>query len=96
MPEENLNQFRRLVLQKSELHYTAEDGSNTTIPVARGLMSGLKMTSVIGSLANMIYREILLGPSHQLDVYQGDDAALVRPSLIQTVLDLQEYESEGL
>jgi len=45
------------------------------------------MTSVIGGLCNMIYKEILLDEKeadalNKLNVYQGDDAGLIRNDIL--------------
>lgn len=41
--------------------------------VGQGLMSGVKTTSIVGSLANYVYHMAILGKLDDNDMFAGDD-----------------------
>jgi len=73
-----------------------------------GLMSGLKLTSIIGGLCNKMYKDIICDKNIEVkrmtnnaqfsvkeeEIFQGDDAHLKRLSISECLEILQNYELE--
>lgn len=68
--------------------------------ITKGLMSGLKLTSVVGSVANLYYCDafkILESIAwNETDVVAGDDASLTVGSIIDTMKIVDRFKANGL
>lgn len=48
-------------------------------------MSGVKTTSIVGTMANYVYHRAILGNLTEGDVFAGDDVHTSQPSFIKAV-----------
>jgi hypothetical protein len=64
-------------------------------PITSGLMSGLKLTTVIGTLVNYVYYR-LTDTEVANPTFQGDDSTMELSSYHQAFSILKKYASMGL
>jgi hypothetical protein len=70
-----------------------EDGY--AIPVYSGLLSGIKLTTVLGTICNIAYSETL-AIRFRGDTYQGDDLTGKMQSFWTLISSLRKYKQAGL
>jgi hypothetical protein len=94
LDQEHLNLVTNLIIRKSYITYQEGDRVWTQQAVS-GLGSGVKITSILGSLINMAY--MTLAEIEPIDVkVLGDDNSMINSSVIDSAVGVMNIEGLGL